>query len=79
MAGTEINETANILIANKINAATTAKVMVKKFHVNPAIAPLSPAITPTEAMGIRNAIKTITAMMVRNTPAPMASTTFIPT
>ena len=78
MAGTETNETANILIANTINPAKTAKMMVKKFHVNPAIVPLSPTITPREAMGIRNAIKTITATMARKTPAPMASTTFIP-
>jgi hypothetical protein len=29
-------------------------------------------------MGIRNAIKTITAMMARRMPAAIASTTFIP-
>ena len=48
MAVTEINETANILIANTINPAKTANMMSKKFHVSPAIVPLSPAITPRE-------------------------------
>jgi hypothetical protein len=76
VAGTEINERANIIVANRRNPANTASVMVRTFHVNPAVAPLSNAITPRPPMGMKSRMKTITEMMARTTLAPMGKDDF---
>ena len=78
VAGTEINDTANMIVANTMNPATAASVMVREFHVNPALAPVSAAIIPRPAIGIENTIKIIIEIMPRRMPAPIASTIFMP-
>ena len=79
MAGTEISEIKYINIANKMHATTTATVMVKTFHVNPAVLPVSTAIIAKPTVGIANIRTRITEAMPMTMPAPIANTIFIPT